>query len=200
MVLYTFLQMFLAILFADFIMGLYHWFKDSYFNPHTPIIGKSIIWNSRLHHVKPRYILQSSNLNIIWESALWTMYWMIFVFKIFGFNTFNITLFIAISLNDVIHKYAHMQNNERPYLATLLQNCGLLQSYEDHHKHHTGSHITTYCAMTPYLNNILEKFDFWRKLENLVYKLTDVEARSSEDIYIEDSNYPGGIKFIKDFV
>ena len=192
-----FIQFITAYLLSDFIMGVYHWIKDTYFSPFTPIIGKKFIWSSRLHHIKPRYILEIPNHKIITDSAMWTAIWMIPCMWFTGLNIFWCTLFSLISLNDVIHKYAHMLDNERPQLITLLQRIKILQTHEEHHVHHTAPHIKNYCPITPYANYPLEKLIFWRNLENLIEYLTSTKPRAYEEAHVEDMLYPAHIKFIR---
>lgn len=193
-----FLKILAGYLIADFIMGVYHWFKDSYFTPNTPIIGKTFIWNSRLHHIRPRFVIEFSDWDLFSDSALWTLLWMGPIIYWGGLSalSFTLTLFFTIALNDVIHKYAHMFDTERPAWASTLQRIGLFQSHEEHHLHHIEPHTMNYCPVTPYTNGILEKLNFWRRLEQIVYYFSGKQARAYPDEFIEDPMYPGGIKFV----
>ena len=185
-----------ACLLADFLSGIYHWIKDTYFGPFTPIIGKTIIWGSRLHHVRPRYILEFSDWEIFLGSAKWTLIWIVPFLFLTGINIFIITLFIAISLNDVVHKHAHMKDTERPTWSSLMQKIYLFQSHEEHHLHHVMPHEINYCPITPYVNIVLEKINFWRSAENIIEKYLGFKPRAIEYDFVEDSNYPAGIKFL----
>lgn len=181
---------------ADLIMGIYHWLKDTYWTPHTPIIGKRFIWGSRLHHIRPKYITKYNDIELLQESALWTILWMGPWMYIGGISVFKIVLYIIISFNDVIHKHAHLKNNERPKWSTLMQDIGIFQSYEQHHLHHYMPYEINYCPITPYLNNILEKINFWRHLEKIIEKLLGIKPRNYFNKFIEDNKYPAGIKFL----
>jgi hypothetical protein len=193
-----FLQILFGYLLADFIMGIYHWIKDTYFSPFTPIIGKSLIWGSRLHHIRPRYVIEFTDWELFYSSAKWTLIWMGPLFYFTGINLFMISLFLTIGLNDVVHKYAHMLDYERPMWATFLQSIYLFQSHDEHHLHHISPHEINYCPITPFLNIILEKINFWKKAEGYIENVIGVKARAKEDKYIEDPDYPAGIKFIED--
>jgi hypothetical protein len=186
----------MAYLMADFLVGLFHWVKDTYFTPHTPLIGHLFIWSSRLHHICPRYVTEFSDWDLVKSSGLWTLLWMGPYVYLVGFSLFNFTLFICISLNDVIHKYAHLLDSERPEIITKLQKIGLIQSHDEHHLHHIQPNTINYCPITPYVNYPLEKIDFWRRLEMLVLNVTGQKPREFEDKHIEDNSYPAGIKFI----
>lgn len=185
-----------AYLLADFIAGVYHWIKDTYFSPYTPIIGKTYIWGSRLHHVRPRYVLEFSNWDLFKNSALWTSFWVIPAMIIFGPSVFMLTLFFVISMNDVVHKCSHMLVDERPKWATILQKLYIFQGHDEHHLHHTHPHEINYCPITPYVNVVLEKINFWRTIEGLLEKSFGLIPRKCEDDYTEDDQYPAGIKFL----
>lgn len=185
-----------AYLFSDFLMGVYHWIKDTYFTPFTPIIGKTFIWGSRLHHVRPRHVLEINNLDLITNSLIWTLLWIIPLMLVFGINVFILVLLVMISLNDVIHKYAHMRDFERPKLATLLQNIKLIQSHDQHHLHHIEPHNINYCPMTPYVNFPLEKINFWRNCEKIIEKIFKIKPRNLEIDFVENQDFPAGIEFI----
>lgn len=189
------IQLIFGYLFADFIMGIYHWIKDSYFSPLTPIIGKRFVWGSRLHHIKARYILEVSNWEILKDSALWTT-WLFPIIYYSNYRYFFISSYIVISLNDIFHKYVHLLDYERPYFFTLLQRLLIVQSYDEHKIHHLGDHDSNYCPITPYVNFILERINFWRNLEFIILTLTGVQARASRDNYVVDRQYKGGIKFV----
>lgn len=186
----------LGYLLADFIIGIIHWFKDTYFSPFTPLIGKTLIWGSRLHHIRPKHILEYSNITLIWDSAKWFLLWYLPLIWFLGINVFNVSLFIIMSLNDVIHKYAHMRNN-KPIIIDFLQKNYIIQSSREHHQHHISPHEMNYCPITPYMNTILESINFWRFIENIVEHITGVSPRSKVFDYIEDLTYPGGIKFVQ---
>lgn len=192
------LNIFFGYLFADFLVGIYHWVKDSYFSPHTPIIGKTFIWNSRLHHVKPRYVVQFPDWNLFKDSAKWTLIWMAPWFIFGGFTLFNLSLFLTISMNDIVHKYAHTLDNERPKWVWFLQTMRVFQTHDEHHSHHIEPHEVNYCPISSLVNPILEKINFWKRLENIVEKIFKVKPRARQDLFVEDASYPGGIKFVQE--
>jgi hypothetical protein len=195
--LYHILQIIFAYLFADFIIGVYHWIKDTYFSHFTPVIGYKFIWFSRLHHIKPRYITEIPNHQIMLDSAIWTALWIGPMVWISGFKVFWVMLYLMISLNDIIHKYAHVLDHERPLIVTRMQCIGLIQTHEEHHMHHVAPYIQHYCPITPYVNGPLERINFWRNLENIIEKLTGVPPRAHETAHVEDPTYPAHVRFIK---
>jgi len=196
---YQIFELIAGYLTADFIMGVFHWFKDSYFTPHTPFIGKHLIWGSRLHHIKPRYVIEISDFKLFFDSSIWSLIWVIPMLLIFGLNIYLGTMIIFVFLNDVIHKYSHMTDKERPKWITFLQKSYFLQSHAEHHLHHISPHEDHYCPITPFVNIILEKIKFWRKLENYILRNFQVSPRATIDHYVDDLSYPGGIKFIEKY-
>lgn len=200
-------EILLGYLLADFIMGFYHWVKDTYFSPFTPIIGRKFIWGSRLHHVRPRCVLDTSDVDLFTTSAIWTAIWMVPLALFTGLSAFIISLFITISMNDIVHKYAHMYEEERPPLATLLQRAGIFQSHDEHHLHHVSPHEINYCPISPYVNTILEKVLFWRLLESFIERVFGVKPRAVEydfidlddettAVVVDKTSFPCGIKFL----
>lgn len=196
-VIYNIFNIVCGYLLADFIMGIYHWIKDTYFGPFTPLIGKTLIWGSRLHHIRPRHVIEFSDWQLFSSSAKSTLLWMAPLFYFIGFTPFLISLFVTIALNDVIHKYAHMNDNERPALATFLQKIYIFQSHEEHHLHHMSPHEVNYCPITPYLNYFLERVSFWKLMEYYVEKYIGIKPRAKEFEFIEAPGYPAGIKFLE---
>lgn len=186
----------LGYLLADFAVGVYHWLKDTYFSVKTPFLGENFIWPSRLHHVRPRHILEVKDVDILWNSVKWMIVPYIPFFYYLGINLFTVTFFTVVALNDVIHKYSHMTDAERHWFPTLLQKLKIFQSYNEHHYHHTAPHDCNYCPITPWLNEVLEKYQFWRKLENLIEKHTGLKPRDYELTYVNDDSYVGGVKFV----
>lgn len=189
-------EMIAGYLLADLIVGIFHWIKDTYFSPFTPLIGKSFVWASRLHHLRPRYVLEFSDIELFIDSAKWASIWIIPLMLITGISVFNVTLFLMIGLNDVIHKYAHMFDTERPQWASILQKNYIIQSHDEHHLHHVHPHEINYCPITPYINVILEKINFWRFMELFVERTIGVKPREKEYEFVEDPLYPASIKFL----
>ena len=174
-----------AYLSGDFLVGIFHWIKDTYFSPQTPFIGQKLILPSRLHHIKPRQVTEQSNLSLFINSSTWTL-WMLPFLVTSAFDTFYVALFLTIGLNDVIHKYAHMLDNERPYIINLLQKLYIIQAYDEHHLHHISPHEVNYCPITPYVNVLLEKINFWKFLEKIIELVTGYKPRDTGITVVSD--------------
>ena len=180
---------------ADIIIGAYHWVKDTYFSPFTPVIGNRLIWSSRLHHIRPKFITQFSDSEIFFDSALYTALWFIPCSFLFGISPFSLAIYVTICFNDVIHKYSH--TDQVPPLVKMLQWYRIIQGNEEHRQHHLSPHEINYCPITCFTNPILEHFSVWRKLESLIEKHLGFKPRVEQYEVIEDCHYPAGIKFVQ---
>lgn len=152
-----------GILFGDWITGVFHWMEDSY-----DIRYFDISCYNRLHHVSPTNMLRHSNMqHIILSSLGWGVILLIGYYL--GWPFWCMVGLWWSSFGPLIHKWAH-QNNNNHMAIKMLQYIGLLQSPDHHHKHHiyTRGH---YCITTNYLNPILDKIGFWRKLESIISML-----------------------------
>ena len=68
-------------------------------------------------------------------------------------------------------------------LIRFLQTSGMVISHEHHHKHHQGKFDTSYCIINGWMNPILEYFDFWRRTEWLITKLTGAQPRADDEFW-----------------
>jgi plasmanylethanolamine desaturase len=154
-----------AVVLADFISGLVHWAEDAYARADTPIIGRWIANANIEHHAKPRAFVARSWLSSSWDLLLvgtgiiaftwWTetLSWAVWVFVLFAVNA------------NQIHKWAHQNPRENPLLVTWLQRARLLQTQRHHARHHSGKKNTHYCSITNFVNPVLERLNFWERVE-----------------------------------
>lgn len=191
---FIFAQIISAVLIGDFLIGVYHWIKDSYFTPLTPIIGHKYIWYSRLHHLRPLYITTLSDSQLFFDSMMWSLPLIIPLVYIFGCPIFFALLLCTISINDVVHKYNH--NDQPNKFIDVLQDLHIIQSRQHHFRHHVDLHNQYYCSITPAINPLLRKIHFFEKLEYVIYKTTGVQPRIENYIAVRDDSFDGGIKFI----
>ena len=167
----------LGYLLADFGSGLVHWAGDRYGSVKTPFFGPALIEPFRNHHTDPRDICRHSLLELLGNSGLivvpilgvaalvtnWT------VFGSLVAATLLLACFFAV-LTNLFHKWAHDERIPRP--VQLLQRWGVVLSPEEHDRHHEGDRDKAYCITTGWMNPLLERFDFWNRMEWLIQKLT----------------------------
>ena len=83
-------------------------------------------------------------------------------------------------LTNECHKWAHMVHKKPHPIVQFLQKAGLIISHEKHHVHHQGDFDSAYCIINGWMNPILEYINFWRRLENLITKLTGAIPREDD--------------------
>lgn len=167
---------------TDFLSGLLHWLEDAYGNENWPLTGRLITRPNILHHYDPRYFTRYSWLYsarvllVIGAIILLAAYWG-------GFLNWMTLLVVAIGINaNEIHKWAHRTKAENGLIITYGQRLGVLQSPNQHGKHHRGTKDTYYCVITDYLNPVLEAVRLWPTLEWLIYQLFGVRRRPDHSV------------------
>ena len=152
---------------VDLVSGLAHWAEDTFGTEATPVLGKWIVTPNLLHHRDGTAFVANSWLKSSWDllaaavaivAIAWSigmLSWPVWVFAVVGANA------------NQIHKWNHMPRARRPFLIRALQWLRLLQSSRDHVAHHRGEKNSAYCVITPLLNPLLDRMQFWHWLERL---------------------------------
>jgi hypothetical protein len=173
----TAIQIMLIAMLADFIAGLIHWAEDAYFTEDTPIIGPLVIKPNIIHHHLPRYFTrlswwESSKLLLAVGAVLLTGAALLGVFS------WQLVVFVAISINaNHVHKLSHRTRAENGWFISQLQDWRILLTPHQHGLHHTDPKNTYYCPVTNLVNPILERIDFWHRLEAVIERLTGATHR-----------------------
>jgi hypothetical protein len=173
----TALQALGIIMLADFVAGLVHWLEDAYGSEDTPVVGQLLIKPNIVHHHHPRFFTKLSwwqsswDLLLVGAAILGVALWM-------GALSWHVGLFVVISVNaNQVHKWSHMTRAEVGPVVAFLQDIRVLQTPRHHALHHTDPKNTYYCPVTNLVNPLLETFDFWGRLEAVIYRLTGVGHR-----------------------
>lgn len=170
----------LGYLLADFGSGLVHWAGDRYGNTKTPLFGPALIEPFRNHHVDPRDICRHSLLELLGNSGLivlpilgvallvsdWTLVGALVA------ATLLVGCCAAVATN-LFHKWAHQERV--PRIIRALQRVHLVLTPEEHERHHTGARDAAYCITTGWMNPLLERVDFWSRMEWLIEKTTGLQ-------------------------
>jgi hypothetical protein len=163
-----------AVVLADFVSGLVHWLEDAYvrFKPQRKLpLLNSIALENDLHHRRPRDFLARSWWASSWDLALIGGVVLAVAYAIGQLN-WAVVVFVLLASNaNQLHKWAHRNPRENPWLVTLLQRAHILQTPRHHGRHHSGEKNTHYCVVTNFLNPLLEEVSFWQRLERLVAKV-----------------------------
>jgi ubiquitin-conjugating enzyme E2 variant len=168
----------LAILLADLIAGIFHWWEDRYGNPNWPIIGKYIIEPNINHHKHPRMFCEGSYLARNWTTLIPSLT-LSACFYYYGLYFLSL-VFLFVSQSNEIHCWEHTKTNR---LIRLLQNWGILQDKKTHSLHHKRPYDTNYCIITMLVNPVLNYFMFWYCLEQSIYCLSGIKTRPERELY-----------------
>ncbi len=156
-----------AIFLADFFSGVVHWAEDAYARKDTPIIGRWLGEANIEHHQKPRAFVARSFLASSWDLLLVAMTVLIAAWSL-DLLTCSVWVFaLTIANANQIHKWAHRAPHENGRVITALQKLKLLQTQRHHGRHHQGKKDSHYCAITNFLNPILEELEFWKTMERI---------------------------------
>lgn len=168
----------IAVLAADFIVGVFHWIEDAYLRDNCPVLGELVARPNILHHYRPRHFLEKSWLASCWD--LWLVAGLILTAAwAFGVLTPAIWAFAGLVGNaNQIHKWAHRSRRENGPWINLLHDLRILQGPKHHAIHHTDPKSTHYCVITEFLNPILERIRFWTRLECWLRKAFGIRRRS----------------------
>lgn len=175
---YYCLYILLAIILADFLTGLFHWWEDRYGNPSWPIIGPLVIIPNIQHHKYPRKFTEGNywkrNYTAIIPSLVLSM-----IFYFFQ-QYFMCLVFLISSQSNEFHCWQHMKTNK---LIRWFQNYKLIQGVRGHALHHARPYDRNYCVITTLVNPILSSFSFWTILEISIGFLTGIYPRKEREEY-----------------
>lgn len=165
------LACFAGLCLADFISGLVHWSADTYGHPQMPLFG-GFVRTFREHHAdqlditRHDFIETNGDVCIFSSPVHFTLLWVIEdPFALCGV----LGLFVGSYTNSQIHKWAH--SAAPPSLVRWCQQTRLMLSPAHHSRHHSGPHLTNYCITTGWMNALLDRLGFFRKLERLLHRL-----------------------------
>ena len=165
---------FAGLLVADFSAGMVHWLADNFGDEDMPVLGAMFIRPFREHHTDPKGITRHDFIEVNGNNCI--------VLLLFGFPVlllvpdtglvgafFEVVLlthFLGIFATNQIHKWSHMDNP--PLVVRGMMKVGLIMSVDHHNVHHTIPHDRYYCITTGWMNPILEKLDFFPRLERFI--------------------------------
>jgi palmitoyl-[glycerolipid] 3-(E)-desaturase len=173
--LFTFaITIFMSVILGDLGTGIFHWAVDNYGSITTPIFG-SVCVAFQGHHQSPWTITFRPFINNVYKIAIATIPFLALLVVFHGSINPFVQLFFASFINwwllsQEIHKFSHMK--QPPKVIQLLQQSGIILSRKEHGLHHNSPFEGHYCIVTGINNDWLDKSQFFRKLEAIVYHLT----------------------------
>jgi hypothetical protein len=178
----------LGIVGGDFISGIVHWAADTYGSEDMPVIGPSLVKPFRLHHIYPRDICThglvetTGNVCILAVPALSACLYLMWLIPESAWLAFAVVSFALMAAATVatnqFHKWAHQENPSA--FARWLQRKRLVLEPKHHKQHHTQPFDVNYCITNGWLNPLLNRLKFFRRLEAAI-GLFGVETARAKD-------------------
>jgi hypothetical protein len=163
----------LGVVGGDFISGIVHWAADTYGSEDMRVIGPSLVKPFRLHHVYPRDITThglvetTGNVCILAVPVFVACLYLMWLKPQSGLLAFSVVCFAFVAaatvLTNQFHKWAHQESPSA--LARWLQRKRLVLEPLHHKQHHTEPFNVNYCITNGWLNPLLNKLKFFRRLE-----------------------------------
>jgi ubiquitin-conjugating enzyme E2 variant len=171
------LQAFACLLVADFLTGLVHWWEDAYAREEWPLLGPLVAAPNLLHHRDPRAMTRQSwwrnvdvtvGLGVAVLGGAWALQML----------SWQLGLVVTLAaFTNLFHRWAHQTSTENGPVVTWLQGTGLFQSRAQHALHHRWPRESHYCALTGFVNPVLERIHLWTRLERLIAFTTGLQRR-----------------------
>jgi hypothetical protein len=181
----------LGIVAGDFVTGVVHWFADTYFTENTPIIGRSLVKPFRLHHIYPRdicthnLVVIAGNSCILAAPVLSMCLYLLWVLPASSWLAFKVLFVSVLAITTVatnqFHKWAHQEAPSR--LIRWLQHIRLVLNPSHHDRHHLAPFTMHYCITNGWLNPLLNRIQFFRRMEKLLglFGMKPASARDHQD-------------------
>jgi hypothetical protein len=161
------------VILGDFVSGIVHWAADTYGSEDMPVIGPSLVKPFRLHHVYPRDICTHGLVETIGNvcilavpvlSVCLYLMWLMPQSGLLAFSVVSLALMaVATVATNQFHKWAHQENPSS--FARWLQRKRLVLEPQHHKLHHTQPFDVNYCITNGWLNPLLNRMKFFRRLE-----------------------------------
>lgn len=176
-ILVTLLGIIAGYLLADFVSGSVHWIADRYFDPETPILGPALIAPFREHHEDALAMTRHDFFEVSGNNGLATIPLALGLLlqspPESGAGLFAVSSVLSLGLfvvaTNQFHCWAHVKTP--PRFAGVLQRAGLILSPNHHAAHHRGLHDRAYCVTSGWLNPLLDRIQFFRKLDLLIARI-----------------------------
>lgn len=156
----------LMLLAADLVSGVVHWACDTWGDESTPLLGPNIIRSFREHHTDPLGITRHSFVEANGGPALGAL--PILVVGLLWASPASVALLwlaAFLFVTNVIHGWAH---GGAPRPIRWLQRAGLVLSPRHHAVHHRYPHDKHYCITVGWINPLLDRVQFWERLERAI--------------------------------
>ncbi len=176
----------LGALLADLVTAAVHWACDTWGSSRTPYLGAGLIHAFRVHHRRPRAMLEHDWLDVNGGASA-AIFALLLVLTASGLLPLTggedagwlRALVLGFSLvaapANQLHYWAHAVR--APSWVRALQRRGVVLSAAAHGPHHRAPHTCGYCISLGWLNRPLDAIEFWRRLERGLSRLTGARPR-----------------------
>jgi ubiquitin-conjugating enzyme E2 variant len=170
---------------ADFVSGLIHWTADTWGSETMPIVGRRFLRPFRVHHVNPADFLRRRFLDTNGDVAMIVLPFLVGLLSISPVTAASqvsmacLLGFCSVGLfTNQMHQWAHTPSPPRP--VRWMQQCRLILPSQIHQRHHRPPHATDYCIATGWCNGVLDRINFFRRLERAVTWATGIMPRDDD--------------------
>ena len=164
----------LGIIIGDFVTGVVHWAADTYCSEDTPIIGQSLIKPFRMHHVDPKEICSHGIVNTLGNTCILgvpllalciiLLSWPASISALIAFALLTTVIVVGVTvITNQLHKWAHQ--DDPPGAVRLLQKTRIILEPKHHEAHHSEPFNSHYSITNGWVNPLLNKVKFFRRLE-----------------------------------
>ena len=175
-------QIFILWILADFITGVVHWWEDTYGNPNWPIIGKYVVKPNLIHHKQPAKLLEGSYWSRI-NTSFFAALIIGVIFWLCNLLSWKVTLCLLFCVQaNEIHAMSHRPDRKNSKITLFMQKIGIFQSKKMHRWHHKAPYETNFCIMSNFVNPILNKIEFWRKIEWVILKVFKITVLRTSQV------------------
>lgn len=165
----------MAYLTADFASGFVHWLADSYGTVQTPFLGPKFVAPFREHHKDPLAITRHDFVEANGDNCIFALPVLLPTYLFLPTphhawavvtGLFVLLLSLGVLLTSLAHGWAH--RDQRPRWVSWLQRVRLVVSPAHHAVHHQPPHKRHYCITNGWLNGLLDRTRFFRRLERVL--------------------------------
>lgn len=171
-------QFVLCLLAADFLTGAVHWWEDTYGLPTWPLVGPVVIVPNIDHHREPTRMSSMATLGKLidrnWQATVLAAA-VVAVLSLAGWFSWQLLLIAVLaSCGNETHRCTHVRCGP---IARFLQEICLIQTPQQHARHHRGQFDRYFCTLGNFVNPVLERIEFWRRAERLIATLTGITPK-----------------------
>jgi ubiquitin-conjugating enzyme E2 variant len=161
---------------GDLMSGVVHWFCDTFFEEHSPVIGRVLIHPFREHHRDPLAMTRHDFAEIAGNSCLALAPGLGIVALLpaptrplwLGAYAALLVFTVVAVVTNQLHKWAHMP--AVPGYVAAMQRTGLILRPPRHAAHHR-TQAEAYCVATGWLNPFLDRIGFFPAVERALVAL-----------------------------